>query len=105
MHRLLAPRHAEIVPRPSHVRMPDAVALDHAGVPIHWRIGDGSIFTLMVNLSNQAVAAPTVLTGSPADPLRESREGVTAALIAHRLPERTCITSLRMPPPAWPQPP
>ena len=100
MHRLLALRHAEIIPRLPRARALDAVALGHAGALARWRMGDGSVLTLMVNLSDQAVAVPTVLAGSPADLLHESREGAAAALIAHRLPERTCVALLHTPSPA-----
>ena len=96
-HRLLALRHAEIVPRLPNARALDAVALGHAGAIGRWRMGDGCVLTLILNLAAQAVAVPTVLVGSPADLLHESREGVAAELAAHRMPERACVALLHTP--------
>ena len=76
------------------------MALGHAGAIARWRLGDASVLTLMLNLADQPVAVPTVLAGSPADLLHESREGAAAALIAHRLPERACVALLHTPSPA-----
>lgn len=99
-HRLLALRHAEIIPRLPAARALDAVPLGNAGAIARWRMGDGSVLTLILNLSTQAVAVPTVLVGNPADLLHESREGVAAELAAHRMPERACVALLRTPSPA-----
>jgi maltooligosyltrehalose trehalohydrolase len=62
-------------------------------------MGDGSVLTLMLNLADQPVALPTVLAGSPADLLYESREGAATALAAHRLPGRACVALLHAPSP------
>ncbi|MGD7150084.1 DUF3459 domain-containing protein, partial [Ralstonia pseudosolanacearum] len=59
-----------------------------------WRLGDGSVLTLAINLGTQPVAVPTALAGNPADLLHESRDGVAAALAAHRVPPRACIALL-----------
>lgn len=99
-HQLLALRHGEIVPRLPACRALDAVPLGTSGVLARWRMGDGSVLTLALNLSDQPIAIPTVLAGNPEDLLYESREGVGAALITHRLPERACVALLHLPAPA-----
>ena len=99
-HRLLALRHAEIIPRLPGARALDAVPLGTTGVLARWRLGDGSVLTIALNLGAQPVAVPTALAGSPADLLHESREGAAAALVTHRLLERTCVALLHAPTPA-----
>lgn len=99
-HRLLALRHAEIIPRLPGARALDAVALATTGVLARWRLGDGSVLTLALNLGAQPVAVPTALAGSPAELLHESRDGVAAALAAHHVPERACVALLHVASPA-----
>ncbi|MDE2201821.1 MAG: malto-oligosyltrehalose trehalohydrolase [Burkholderiaceae bacterium] len=100
VHRLLALRHAEIMPRLPGARALDAVPLGATGALARWRLGDGSLLTLALNVGAQPVAVPTALAGSPADLLHESREGAATALIAHRLPGRACVALLHRPMPA-----
>ena len=85
-HALLALRHTHIVPR-------------LAGALARWRLNDGCILTLVLNLGAQPVALPTALAGDPADLLYESREGVATALAAHHMPARACVALLHTPSP------
>ncbi|MCD9230574.1 malto-oligosyltrehalose trehalohydrolase [Ralstonia pseudosolanacearum] len=91
---LLALRHARIVPRLPGAHALDAVPLGATGALARWRLGDGSVLTLAINLGTQPVAVPTALAGNPADLLHESRDGVAAALAAHRVPPHACIALL-----------
>jgi maltooligosyltrehalose trehalohydrolase len=95
--QLLTLRHGQIIPRLPGTRALDAVPLGKAGAIARWRLGDGSVLTLVLNLADQAVAVPTVLAGNPADLLHESREGAAAALAGHRMPERACVALLQAP--------
>ncbi|HJV96586.1 MAG TPA: malto-oligosyltrehalose trehalohydrolase, partial [Albitalea sp.] len=62
-HRLLALRHAQIVPRLLGARALDAVPLGTTGALARWRLSDGSVLTLAINLGQQPVALPTALAG------------------------------------------
>jgi maltooligosyltrehalose trehalohydrolase len=96
-HRLLALRHAQIVPRLVGARALDAVALGSSGALARWRLGDGSVLTLAVNLGPQPVALPTALAGDPTDLLHESRDGAAAMLATHHVPPRACVALLSTP--------
>ncbi|PLT17568.1 MULTISPECIES: malto-oligosyltrehalose trehalohydrolase [Ralstonia] len=95
--QLLTLRNGQIIPRLPGTRALDAVPLGKAGAIARWRLGDGSVLTIVLNLADQAVAVPTVLAGNPADLLHESREGAAAALAGHRMPERACVALLQAP--------
>lgn len=95
---LLALRHARIVPRLPGARSLDAVPLGATGALARWRLGDGSVLTLAINLGALPVAVPTALAGNPADLLHESRDGAAAGLAAHSVPARACIALLHTPP-------
>jgi maltooligosyltrehalose trehalohydrolase len=98
-HALLALRHTHIVPRLAGARALDALPLGSAGALARWRLNDGCILTLVLNLGAQPVALPTALAGDPADLLYESREGVATALAAHHMPARACVALLHTPSP------
>ena len=53
--RLLALRHAEIVPRLKGARAIEASALGAAAVLASWRMGDGAILTIAANLGGAPV--------------------------------------------------
>ena len=96
---MLALRHTHIVPRLAGARALDALPLGSAGALARWRLNDGCILTLVLNLGAQPVALPTALAGDPADLLYESREGVATALAAHHMPARACVALLHTPSP------
>ncbi len=56
--RLLAVRRQEIVPRLPGTRPVDARAAGPAAVVAHWRMGDGLLLTIAVNLGPEAVEMP-----------------------------------------------
>ncbi|WP_055326525.1 malto-oligosyltrehalose trehalohydrolase [Ralstonia solanacearum] len=95
---LLALRHARIVPRLPGARALDAVPLGATGALARWRLGDGSVLTLAINLGTLPVAIPPALAGNPTDLLHESRDGAAAALAAHSVPAHACIALLHAPP-------
>jgi len=96
-HRLLALRHAQIVPRLVGARALDAVPLGTTGALARWRLGDDSVLTLAVNLGAQPVSLPTALAGNPSDLLYESRDGAAATLATHQVPAHACIALLTPP--------
>jgi 1,4-alpha-glucan branching enzyme len=53
--RLLALRHAEIVPRLAGTKALRSAALGEAAVSAHWRMGDGTVLMLATNLGDDAV--------------------------------------------------
>ncbi|MGD7533481.1 hypothetical protein ACQCP8_25605, partial [Ralstonia pseudosolanacearum] len=65
-----------------------------AGLAVATSVGTAAIAEPAINLGTQPVAVPTALAGNPADLLHESRDGVAAALAAHRVPPRACIALL-----------
>jgi maltooligosyltrehalose trehalohydrolase len=85
------------VPRLVGARALDAVALGSSGALARWRLGDGSVLTLAVNLGPQPVALPTALAGDPTDLLHESRDGAAAMLATHHVPPRACVALLSTP--------
>jgi maltooligosyltrehalose trehalohydrolase len=82
--RLLAARRAEIVPRLPNARALGAQTLGPAAVVARWRMGDGTILTLAVNLGG----APVALQPPGGRLLFESTSGVAAS---GKLPARTTI--------------
>lgn len=55
--RLLLLRHVEIIPRLDGARTEASEVLGASAVVVHWRLGDGSVHALYVNLGDQPVAA------------------------------------------------
>ncbi|RKR04311.1 maltooligosyl trehalose hydrolase [Kushneria sinocarnis] len=58
--RLLALRHAEIVPRLEGVETLDAEVLGDRAVHARWKLGDGSLLSLAVNLGDTSVMQPVI---------------------------------------------
>jgi len=56
-HRLLMLRHSEIMPRLDGTRSLEAEVIGPAAVVARWRLGDGTVLTLAVNLGDRPVAA------------------------------------------------
>jgi maltooligosyltrehalose trehalohydrolase len=88
--RLLALRRAEIVPRLPGTRSAGAVPIGPAAVSACWRMGDGAILTLAVNLGTEPVA----LTPPPGDVLFEGRAGAAECARAGHLPAWTTLAYL-----------
>ncbi|WP_024576569.1 MULTISPECIES: malto-oligosyltrehalose trehalohydrolase [unclassified Afipia] len=62
VRRLLAVRHAEVIPHLAHCQF------DHASINQHllvaqWRLGGGKLLCLTANLSDEVIASPTSITG------------------------------------------
>ncbi len=55
--RLLLLRHVEIIPRLDDTRAEASEVLGAAAVVVHWRMGDGAVYALYVNLGDQPAAA------------------------------------------------
>ena len=55
-HRLLTLRHSEIMPRLDGARSLEAEVIGPAAVVARWRLGDGTVLTLAVNLGDRPVA-------------------------------------------------
>jgi 1,4-alpha-glucan branching enzyme len=55
-HRLLMLRHSEIMPRLDGTRSLEAKVVGPAAVVARWRLGDGTVLTLAVNLGDSPVA-------------------------------------------------
>jgi malto-oligosyltrehalose trehalohydrolase len=55
-HRLLMLRHTEIMPRLDGARSLEAKVIGPAAVVARWRLGDGTVLTLAVNLGDSPVA-------------------------------------------------
>lgn len=88
--RLLATRHAAIVPRLPNTRSLDAHAVGSAAVVARWRMGDGTILTLATNLGSEPV---------PLEPPRgrllfESTIGGADSAASGCLPARTTVARL-----------
>lgn len=88
--RLLTIRHAEIIPRLEGTRAIAAEVLGDAAVRARWRMGDGRVLRLALNLGNEAVALGESL---PARLLFASRD-LTDGDQAGRLPARTALMHL-----------
>jgi len=57
VRRLLLLRHCEIIPRLDDTRTEASEVLGATAVVVHWRLGDGSVYALYVNLGDQPAAA------------------------------------------------
>lgn len=85
-HRLLALRQARIIPHLPGTRAIGAQPVGDAAVLARWRLGDGSVLTIAVNLGPQP--APCIATG---ELLFESIAGAAGALGTGTLLPRCCI--------------
>jgi maltooligosyltrehalose trehalohydrolase len=88
--RLLAVRHAEIVPRLSNARSLDAQARGSAAVVARWRMGDGTILSLATNLGSE----PVSLEPPRGRLLFETAAGAADRAASGQLPERTTVAWL-----------
>jgi malto-oligosyltrehalose trehalohydrolase len=88
--RLLAVRSAEIVPRLAGTRSLGAAVLGSAAVQATWRLGDGSVLTIAVNLG----AEPAKTSAPPGRTLFESAAGACARLRAGLLSPRSAVAFL-----------
>lgn len=57
VRRLLLLRHVEIIPRLDGARTEASEALGAAAAVVHWRLGDGAVYALYVNLGGQPAPA------------------------------------------------
>jgi maltooligosyltrehalose trehalohydrolase len=80
---LLAARHAHIIPRLAGARAIGANAIGPAAVMARWRMGDGRVLAIAVNLG--AEAAPVTLQSAGADPVFET-EGAIRSVAGGWLP-------------------
>ena len=93
LHRqLLAIRRDAVIPRLPGAASLDAAAVGEAAVVARWRMGDGAVLTLAVNLGPGPAA-----TRAAGDLLFETEPGAASALAAGRLPPR-CTVALLQPP-------
>lgn len=93
--RLLAIRHAQIVPRLPGATATDAVVLGPAAVAAHWKMGDGARLVLAINLDDDAVAVKLdALSNTGGADLLFETEGTLAALDAGGLPPYSFIALL-----------
>lgn len=87
--RLLALRHAEVIPRLPGTRALGAAVVGPAAVVARWRMGDGAVLTLAANFGEAPAAAqaagPVLFEGKP---------GAAAALGTGTLPPRCCVALL-----------
>ena len=88
--RLLALRHAEIVPRLKGARAIEASALGAAAVLASWRMGDGAILTIAANLGGE----PARLDPPRARALFESTSGAAARAQNGSLAARSTVVFL-----------
>jgi maltooligosyltrehalose trehalohydrolase len=78
---LLARRHAEIVPRLKGTRSLGAEAIGPKAVAARWRLGDGAVLSIAVNLDGDEIACPAL----PGRLLFHTGNVTTAVLRAKRL--------------------
>ena len=90
--RLLAVRHARIVPRLPGARAIAARAVGDAAVLARWRLGDGSVLTLASNLAPRAVAC-----SARGEVVFESMAGAAGALGTGTLPPRCTVALIESP--------
>ncbi|NOG72534.1 malto-oligosyltrehalose trehalohydrolase [Roseicella sp. DB1501] len=96
--RLLALRRERIVPHLPGARALGAQAVGEKAVLARWRLGDGSILTLAVNLG-EAPAPCTLPDGAGGETLFEGLSGAAGRLATGTLLPR-CTIALLSPPPA-----
>jgi maltooligosyltrehalose trehalohydrolase len=90
--RLLAMRHARIIPHLPGTRAIAARAVGDAAVLARWRLGDGSLLTLATNLGPRAVACSAL-----GEVIFESMAGGGGALGTGALPPRCTIALIETP--------
>jgi maltooligosyltrehalose trehalohydrolase len=86
--RLLAIRHARIVPRLDGTHALTADAIGDAAVVASWRLGDGSVLALFANLASAPVSIEAPVAG---DVLYETSEGDAKALRTGLLGAHTLV--------------
>ena len=93
--RLLALRREHLVPRLHGTRALEAQVLGPAAVRARWRLGDGCVLRIEVNLGGDAVQVPH----QPRQQLLfELQPGAAAALAAGQLRARTLVAQLEQAP-------
>ncbi|MGR2739493.1 malto-oligosyltrehalose trehalohydrolase [Billgrantia sp. Q4P2] len=95
VRRLLAIRHAEIVPRLEGARALGAEALDEGAVVARWQMNDDTRLVIAVNLSEQPAATRAFGVGRH---LYETREGAAVAAESGNLPARCAVAWLKSEP-------
>jgi maltooligosyltrehalose trehalohydrolase len=92
---LLAVRHAHIIPRLAGARAIGAAAVGPKAVAARWRMGDGTVLSIAVNLADTPaqIALDAVANPSGADLLFET-EGALASLDAGHLPAHGFVALL-----------
>lgn len=92
---LLALRHAHILPRMAGTRALRADDIGPKAVAARWRMGDGSVLFIAINLAEQAVpAALDTVTALPGANVILETAGTLAALDAGELPPHSFIAIL-----------
>ncbi|MFT8244367.1 malto-oligosyltrehalose trehalohydrolase [Roseomonas sp. BN140053] len=91
--RLLALRHAEIIPRLPGAAALGAEPVGAKAVVARWRMGDGTVLCLAANLG----AEPAAATATGATLLFETAEGAGAALAGGTLPPHCTVALLDAP--------
>ncbi len=80
--RLLALRHAEIVPRLDGARAIEAIAVGARSVLARWRLGDCAVLTIATNLGREPASMPAsagdLLFATPADAALQAPAGTLA---------------------------
>ena len=93
LHRsLLALRHVEIIPRLLGAKAIDARAVGEKAVLASWRLGDGAVLTLAVNLGPEA----TQVSATASRTLHETVPGAAQALASGVLPPRCTVALLEI---------
>lgn len=95
VRRLLAIRHAEIVPRLDGATALGAEALSERAVVAHWRMNDDTQLVIALNLSEQPVATQAFGVGRC---LYETQEGAAVATESGSLPARSAVAWIRKTP-------
>lgn len=90
--QLLKLRAGEIAPRLQGCRSIGAKPLAEAGAVAQWRMGDGAVLTIAINLGGESVA----LDAPKGNLLHESRPGAGGAAQAGELPARACVAFLEV---------
>jgi maltooligosyltrehalose trehalohydrolase len=92
---LLGVRHGQIIPRLPGAGAVGAEAIGPAAVAAHWRMGDGTILVIAINLAGSAVKPARDVVSNPAgaDLLFET-DGALACLAAGELPPYSFVALL-----------
>jgi maltooligosyltrehalose trehalohydrolase len=92
---LLAIRHSQIVPRLAGTRAIGAEAIGSAAVAARWRMGDGKVLTLAINLANADVAlAQDAFPEAKGSIVLFETEGASRGLARGELPAHAFIALL-----------